>query len=105
MKKHSNCCMRQFKRKPRAKAWLKSPNLEEREANQIVQFSSLLRVIMKAKVISLRVQDMYRRIYFEAIDCFIVSLKDRFDQPSFQVFAALEELLLPSSKMIALTKE
>ena len=33
-----------------------SPNLEEREANQIIQFSSLFRVIMKAKVISLRVQ-------------------------------------------------
>ena len=49
-------------------------------------------------------KDMYRRIYFEAIDCFIVTLKYRFDQPSFQVFAALEELLLSIIKNDSIDK-
>ena len=47
---------------------------------------------------------MYRIICFGAIDCFIVSLKDRFDQPSFQVFAALEELLLSIIKNDSIDK-
>ena len=40
------------------------------------------------------VDDHYRRIYFEAIDVIVASIKDRFDQPSYKTFAALETMLL-----------
>ena len=40
------------------------------------------------------VEDFYRQIFYEAIDSFILSIKTRFDQPSYQVFLNLEQLLL-----------
>ena len=39
-------------------------------------------------------EDHYHPIYFEALDYAISSIKDRFDQPGFQVYKNLEELLV-----------
>ena len=41
-------------------------------------------------------KDLYREKYYDALDSFIVALKDKFDQDSFKVFAQLEDLLLKS---------
>ena len=40
------------------------------------------------------VDDHYRQMYYEAIDVVVASIKDRFNQPSYKTFAALETLLL-----------
>lgn len=40
------------------------------------------------------VGDHYRQIYFEAIDVVAASINDRFNQPSYRTFAALEMMLL-----------
>lgn len=40
----------------------------------------------------------YKKIYFEAIDNLVEALKDRFQQPSYQIFSAVEELLIKSVK-------
>ena len=42
--------------------------------------------------------DHYRKIYFEAVDHLISSLKERFNQPAFKVYANLETLLLKAAK-------
>ena len=36
----------------------------------------------------------FQEIYFEAIDYFLVPLKERFDQPKYIIYAAIESLLL-----------
>lgn len=40
------------------------------------------------------VDDHYRPLFFEAVDMIVASIKDRFDQPSYKTFAALETMLL-----------
>ena len=56
-------------------------------------------------------RERYRAIYYEAIDSMVGSIKDRFKQPSFEVYEHLESLLLKSissidaSKKIACLKE
>jgi len=39
-------------------------------------------------------EDHYRIIFFDAIDTVIMAIKDRFEQPSFQFFSSIEQLLL-----------
>lgn len=39
-------------------------------------------------------EDHYRIIFFDAIDTVIMAIKDRFEQPSFQFFSTVEQLLL-----------
>lgn len=39
-------------------------------------------------------EDLYHRVYFEALDSIIAAITERFDQPSFQVYMKLESLLL-----------
>ena len=41
-------------------------------------------------------QDHFRRIYFEAIDCMILALSERFNKPCFDACANMETLLLKS---------
>ena len=41
-------------------------------------------------------RDHYQKIFFEAIDLLVGHIKDRFEQPSFQLFQRLESLLLDS---------
>ena len=41
-------------------------------------------------------QDHFRRIYFEAIDCMILALSERFSKPCIDAFANMETLLLKS---------
>ena len=36
----------------------------------------------------------YRRIYFEALDLIVSSIKERFDQPSFKAYSNMESLLI-----------
>ena len=43
------------------------------------------------------IEDHYRSIYFEALDYAVSSIKDRFDQPGFQVYKNLEELLVKAA--------
>ena len=44
------------------------------------------------------VDDEFRQIFFEALDHIISAIQDRFDQPSFQTYSRLEELLLYASR-------
>ncbi len=44
------------------------------------------------------VEAHYRACYFEALDAIIMAINDRFDQPSYQFFASVEQLLLKSIK-------
>ena len=37
---------------------------------------------------------VYRRIYFEALDLIVSSIEERFDQPSFKAYSNMESLLL-----------
>ena len=46
-------------------------------------------------------RDHYRKIYFEAVDHLISSIKERFNQPAFKVYATLETLLLQYRVYIA----
>ena len=43
-------------------------------------------------------REHYRKQFYDAIDTFVQSLRDRFDQPSFLVFENLESLLIKSLK-------
>ena len=38
-------------------------------------------------------KDMYRRIYFEALDLLVQAIEDRFDQPGYRMYSCLETLL------------
>ena len=40
---------------------------------------------------------MYRRIFFEALDLIICGIQTRFDQPGYQVYCKLENLLLKAT--------
>ena len=37
---------------------------------------------------------VYRRIYFEALDLIVSSIEERFDQPSFKAYSNMESLLI-----------
>ena len=50
-------------------------------------------------------RDHYRKIYFEAVDHLISSIKERFNQPTFKVYANLEMLLLKAAKGEDISKE
>ena len=43
------------------------------------------------------VEDHYRRAHYEALDVVIQAIADRFDQPGYQVYRNLEELILKAS--------
>ena len=38
-------------------------------------------------------KDMYRQVYYEALDLSVTSITDRFDQPGFKVYSNVEQLL------------
>ena len=38
-------------------------------------------------------EQVYRRIYFEALDLIVSSIEERFDQPSFKAYSNMESLL------------
>ena len=42
------------------------------------------------------IDDHYKFIYFETLDTVIVSVTDRFEQPSYKFFSYIEQLLLNS---------
>ena len=42
-------------------------------------------------------KDHYRRYYFEAIDLVTNAIKNRFEQPGYQVYKNLQELLLKAA--------
>ena len=42
--------------------------------------------------------DMYRKIYFEALDLIICRIKDRFDQEDYKIYINLEQLLVKAAK-------
>ena len=44
------------------------------------------------------VKDFCRKVYFEALDLIICGIKDRFDQPGYEVYSQLEELLVKAAK-------
>jgi hypothetical protein len=44
------------------------------------------------------VEDEFRQIYFDALDHITTAIKDRFNQPSFKVYANLEELLVHGAR-------
>ena len=37
-------------------------------------------------------EQVYRRIYFEALDLIVSSIEERFDQPSFKAYSDMESL-------------
>ena len=39
-------------------------------------------------------EEVYRRIYFEALDLIVSSIEERFDQPSFKAYSNMESLLI-----------
>ena len=43
-------------------------------------------------------KDHYRRYYFEAIDLVTNAIKNRFEQPGYQVYKNLQELLLKAAR-------
>ena len=43
-------------------------------------------------------KDMYRRFYFEALDLVISAINNRFDQPGYQTYRNLQELLLKAAR-------
>ena len=43
------------------------------------------------------IQPVYRRIFFEALDLIICGIQTRFDQPGYQVYCKLENLLLKAT--------
>ena len=49
--------------------------------------------------------DLYRPIYFEAIDTVVTSIRDRFDQPGFKVYNNLERLVINASTGIDFESE
>ena len=38
-------------------------------------------------------KDMYRKVYFEALDLFVQAIADRFDQPDYRMYHCLQDLL------------
>ena len=44
-------------------------------------------------------KDLYRKVYFEALDLIIASIGERFDQPSFVVYKHMETLLIGFPKI------
>ena len=51
------------------------------------------------------IEDYYRSMYFEALDYAVSSIQDRFDQPGFQVYKNLEELLVKAADYSTELKE
>ena len=49
--------------------------------------------------------ETYRSIYFEAIDIITLSIKSRFEQPSFQAFSKLESYLLQAINNTSISEE
>ena len=47
----------------------------------------------------------YCRIYYEAIDLIVESIRDRFDPPGYRVYQCLENLLLKAAKQEDFTEE
>ena len=39
------------------------------------------------------VENYYRRIYFEVLDSAVSTIKDRFDQPNYEIYKQVENLL------------
>jgi len=50
-------------------------------------------------------RDHYRKLYFEAVDYLTSSIKERFNQPAFKVYATLETLLLKAANGEDTSKE
>ena len=40
------------------------------------------------------VEDLYRRMHFEALDLVVCGIKGRFDQPGYKVYSNLEGMLV-----------
>ena len=51
------------------------------------------------------VEDHFRQIYHDALDTIIAAISDRFEQPSFQFFLSIEQLLLKAIKEVSYEKE
>ena len=47
------------------------------------------------------VEDHFRQIYYDALDTIIAAIDDRFEQPSFQFFLFIEQLLLKAIKEVS----
>ena len=45
------------------------------------------------------VQDRYRRIYFEALDLIVETIKARFNQPGYKIYRGLEDLLVKAANL------
>ncbi len=43
-------------------------------------------------------EDMYRQVYYEALDLMIMTITDRFDQKDYKIYMQCEELLLKAAK-------
>ncbi len=43
------------------------------------------------------VEDRYRRIYFEALDLIVKTIKSRFNQPGYKIYRGLEDLLVKAA--------
>lgn len=52
-----------------------------------------------------RVEDFYRVIYFEALDLITNSIQNRFDQPGYQTYSKLENLLIKAANKQDYTEE
>ena len=46
------------------------------------------------------VEDHFRRIYFEALDLVLQGIRERFDQPGYQIYCKLECLLLKAAQNV-----
>ena len=44
------------------------------------------------------IKDMYRSKYFEAYDFVMNAIRDRFDQPDYQMYACMQDILLTAAK-------
>lgn len=42
-------------------------------------------------------EDRYRRIYFEALDIIVETIKNRFNQPGYKIYKGLEDLLVKAA--------
>ena len=45
-------------------------------------------------------KDEYRRVFFEAIDLAVTSIRTRFDQKGFKTFVSLEQLLCKARRVL-----
>lgn len=50
-------------------------------------------------------RDMYRQVYYEAIDLLVQTIEDRFDQQGYNVYCCLEQLLLKAIQKKDYSKE